>query len=131
MRSALLGVFVVAPGLLLLVGLLGKIAENPSLLLWIIGVPVGLFVLMILYLGAAQAPPSAPARGQPLPPDSLSPPQPAVPGLERAPTTVPGNGAESPGYGNMLRFQRLRRLPAQWRYRSPGMRPPADGSPPT
>jgi hypothetical protein len=130
MRSALLGVFVVAPGLLLLVGLLGKIAENPSLLLWIIGIPVGLFVLMIVYARAAQAPPSAPARRQTLPPDSLSPPQPVTAGQERAPTTVPGNGADSPGYGNMLRFRRLRRLPAQWRYRSPGMRPPADSSPP-
>ena len=125
-RGALLGVFVVAPGLLLLIVRLGSIVEDPSLLLWIIGIPVGLLVLMVLYFTAARI--SVPARTQPLPPESLTPPQPA-PGRALSPTTVPGDGADSPGHGNFASFPALRRLPARWRYRSPPMRPPGDGNP--
>ena len=125
-RSALLGVFVGAPGLLLLIILLGSIVENPSLLLWIIGVPVGLFVLMVLYFMAARMSASAPDRTQALPPASLKPPQPAPQREVLPPTTVPGDGADSPGHGNLVSFPALRRLPARWRYRSPPMRPPAD-----
>lgn len=112
---------------------------------WLL-VPLGLIgaVLLIAFIyGATTAVKQKPFPGDQLdlPPASLTPPQSAMTGArslpepttvhrEAVPTTVPGDALHTPGYGNLLRYRALRRLPANWRYRSPRMRPPADGSPP-
>ena len=122
--------FIAGPVLLVLIA---AIIEYPVVLL----IPVGLSGLAFAYgviAEIAKRPAVPDPNRQPLPPQSLSPPQPLIrrapSALDRPPTTVPGEGSHSPGYGNLLRFGALRRLPANWRYRSPRMRPPADGSPP-
>lgn len=103
---------------------------------WLL-VPLGLIgaVLLIAFIyGATTAVKQKPFPGDQLdlPPASLTPPQSAMTGARSLPepTTVPGDALHTPGYGNLLRYRALRRLPANWRYRSPRMRPPADGSPP-
>jgi hypothetical protein len=105
--------------------LIAAIIEYPALLL-VPAVPIGLAFGYGIITAIADRP-VAPERDRlRLPPQSLSPPQPGVADVARPPTTVPGEGTHSPGYGNLLRFGALRRLPAGWRYRSPRMRPPAD-----
>ncbi len=117
-----------------LIGLLiAAIIDYPALLL-VAAVPLGLAFVYGIITAVAERPVAPERHRLLLPPDSLSPPQPGMadgrPAQARPPTTVPGEGTHSPGYGNMLVFGALRRLPAGWRYRSPQMRPPADGSPP-
>ena len=109
--------------------LIAAIIEYPALLL-VPAVPLGLAFVYGIVTAIADRPAAFKRDHLRLPPESLSPPQPSVadvrPAPARPPTTVPGEGTHSPGYGNMLRFGSLRRLPAGWRYRSPRMRPPAD-----
>ena len=105
--------------------LIAAIIEYPALLL-VPAVPIGLAFVYGIITAIADRP-VAPERDRLLlPSESLSPPQPGMADAARPPTTVPGEATHSPGYGNLLRFGSLRRLPAGWRYRSPRMRPPAD-----
>ncbi len=110
----------------LLLVLIAAIIEYPALLL----VPAGLIgggLLVAFIHGAATAVKQNPFPDDrlDLPPDSLTPPQPAPRRDALPPTTVPGDGADSPGHGNLASFTALRRLQARWRYRSPPMQPPA------